>query len=147
MAGLVCLVVAVGVFVMPWLVMIVALWADARAEERRKANMNITRVGETCRIYYAAITTKYGDIRAHKHGAVRIGDVTLPEQRRIVYEHVLAMIDRIDPLVEAGRRDKAMRWYGFIQGVLWVMGMYSIDELREHSRTAEDRAGWRSDAA
>ncbi len=30
--------------------------------------------------------------------------------------------------------EKLMRWLGFIQGALWVLGFYSIDEMREHNR-------------
>lgn len=30
--------------------------------------------------------------------------------------------------------DKAERWLGFIQGVLWGAGVYSIDEMRTDNR-------------
>jgi len=30
--------------------------------------------------------------------------------------------------------EKGMRWLGFIQGVLWIEGYYTIDEMREHNR-------------
>lgn len=32
------------------------------------------------------------------------------------------------------RRDKLMRWLGFMQGVLWATGVYTIDQLKEHNR-------------
>lgn len=32
--------------------------------------------------------------------------------------------------VDAGRIDKANRWLGFLQGVLWVTGFASIDEMK-----------------
>ena len=32
-------------------------------------------------------------------------------------------------------REKLMRWLGFIQGVLWKEGIFTIDELRDHIRT------------
>lgn len=35
---------------------------------------------------------------------------------------------------EATRKEKFMRWLGFVQGVLWVNGVYTIDEMREHNR-------------
>jgi hypothetical protein len=43
-------------------------------------------------------------------------------------------------LAEAGRskREKAHRWLGFIQGVLWLSGVYTLDELKEHSRKCSD---------
>lgn len=36
------------------------------------------------------------------------------------------------------RREKAMRWLGFIQGVLWTMGIFTLDELKEQSRKCSD---------
>ena len=36
------------------------------------------------------------------------------------------------------RTDKAMRWLGFIQGVLWSERIFSIDQLKEHSRATND---------
>ncbi len=33
--------------------------------------------------------------------------------------------------------DKAMRWLGFIQGVLFSLGFFTIEELRGHSRSDE----------
>ena len=42
--------------------------------------------------------------------------------------------------VNAGRskREKAHRWLGFIQGVLWMAGCFTLDELKEHSRRCSD---------
>jgi methionine salvage enolase-phosphatase E1 len=31
------------------------------------------------------------------------------------------------------QREKVMRWLGFLQGALWVKGIYTIDELRAHN--------------
>lgn len=31
------------------------------------------------------------------------------------------------------KREKAHRWLGFIQGVLWMAGVFTLDELKEHS--------------
>jgi len=52
--------------------------------------------------------------------------------------HVLWMCDEIDRLVrdcadqrDDRRFDKANRWIGFAQGVLWITGVASIDESRE----------------
>jgi len=30
--------------------------------------------------------------------------------------------------------EKANRWLGFVQGVLWATGIYSIDAMRDHNR-------------
>lgn len=44
-------------------------------------------------------------------------------------DRLIVMIDK-----EPERREKIMRWYGFIQGALWVLGYYTIDEIKDHSR-------------
>jgi hypothetical protein len=36
--------------------------------------------------------------------------------------------------VEDAALEKANRWLGFVQGVLWTTFMYTIDEMREHVR-------------
>lgn len=43
-------------------------------------------------------------------------------------------------LVDQARsaREKAHRWLGFIQGVLWMSGVFTLDELKEHSRRCSD---------
>lgn len=38
---------------------------------------------------------------------------------------------------EDGSERKAMRWLGFMQGALWTLGIYTLDELKEHSRIRE----------
>jgi hypothetical protein len=45
--------------------------------------------------------------------------------------HVLWMCDEIDGFIREQRFDKANRWIGFMQGVLWITGVASIDESRE----------------
>lgn len=53
-------------------------------------------------------------------------------------EHALTMchtaITMLDEAEEANH-DKAMRWLGFVQGVLWAAGAFSIDELRNDNRS------------
>lgn len=31
--------------------------------------------------------------------------------------------------------EKAQRWWGFIQGIFYCTGTYTIDQMREHNRT------------
>lgn len=49
--------------------------------------------------------------------------------------HIAAMLDRIDILIEKEQTEKYFRWLGFIQGVLWVCGIYSIYELKDDNRS------------
>ena len=58
----------------------------------------------------------------------------MPQDPRVDYaadfcDRLIAMIDR-----EPERREKIMRWYGWIQGALWALGVYTVDELKAHSR-------------
>ena len=49
--------------------------------------------------------------------------------------HCLQMLDQIKIFVGTARIEKAFRWLGFVQGALWSHGVYSINELRNHSRS------------
>lgn len=33
-----------------------------------------------------------------------------------------------------GTERKAMRWLGFAQGIAWSNGVFTLDEIKEHSR-------------
>lgn len=57
----------------------------------------------------------------------------LPQDTIDQLTHAAGMIPRIREFVREGRREKAMRWLGFVQGVLWCVGRYTIDELKSHN--------------
>lgn len=48
--------------------------------------------------------------------------------------HLRAMVPELIEMADAGRTEKCMRWLGFMQGVLWRNGTFTLDELKEHSR-------------
>lgn len=43
-----------------------------------------------------------------------------------------------DRFPDDGSENKAMRWLGFCQGVLLATGVFTLDELKDHSRRASD---------
>ncbi|PIP55763.1 MAG: hypothetical protein COX06_01695 [Candidatus Zambryskibacteria bacterium CG22_combo_CG10-13_8_21_14_all_42_17] len=47
------------------------------------------------------------------------------------------MLSKIEGFVAENRMDKVFRWLGFIQGVLWVLQVFSLDDLKNHNRPAE----------
>lgn len=55
-----------------------------------------------------------------------------PKSRQL--EHVAWLCKDIQELLKGGDRERAMRHLGFAQGVLWVHGMFAINELREQNR-------------
>lgn len=54
--------------------------------------------------------------------------------------HVLWMLEEMRKMAEyanfpaADVQEKIGRWLGFVQGVLWSFGWYSIDEMRDLNR-------------
>jgi low affinity Fe/Cu permease len=48
--------------------------------------------------------------------------------------HVRQMIPKTIQFLYDQRREKAMRWLGFIQGALWSHGIYSIEEMKQHNK-------------
>ena len=51
-------------------------------------------------------------------------------------QHCHGMLDKMENFLKEGKREKAMRWLCFIQGVLWVHGFYTLNELRAHNRAS-----------
>ncbi len=47
--------------------------------------------------------------------------------------HARWMCGEIKRLCEEEKTNKAMRWLGFVQGILWTMGVFTISELRSHN--------------
>ena len=61
---------------------------------------------------------------------------TVPSER---LSHYLFMCDQIVIFMESGgsdKKEKGMRWLGFLQGALWREGFYSLRGLKDHSREA-----------
>lgn len=54
-----------------------------------------------------------------------------------IVRHLLFVCAEIPKFLDEQRIDKAMRWLGFAQGVVWAGGMASIDSLKEMNRPDE----------
>lgn len=48
-------------------------------------------------------------------------------------DHIINMIPRARELLAAGRREKLMRWIGFMQGAWFVANVYSLEDLKRHN--------------
>lgn len=51
--------------------------------------------------------------------------------------HLKEMIPKTKNFLNTGKFDKANRWLGFIQGVFYSNGIYSIDEMADHNRVTK----------
>lgn len=47
--------------------------------------------------------------------------------------HARWMCGEVKKLAEAGDIPKANRWFGFVQGILWTMGIFTVGEMRGHN--------------
>jgi hypothetical protein len=51
----------------------------------------------------------------------------------VVIAHYKFMCDEACRFVDDNCVPKAMRWLGFLQGVLWKDGYFTLDDLKQHS--------------
>lgn len=57
------------------------------------------------------------------------------EYIKMLGERDFTLIDLVERFPEKGSDEKAMRWLGFIQGALYAKDIFSLDKLKEHSKT------------
>lgn len=50
-------------------------------------------------------------------------------------DHLYYMLDQIDSFLRQGHRDKAFRWLGFMQGCLWCLRFYTLEDLKNHNKS------------
>jgi len=71
-------------------------------------------------------------------------DHDLAPTRGEALRHLLFMCDKVEGFVHEADGymsdrykqetwDKAMRWLGFMQGTLWSLGIFTLNDLREHN--------------
>ncbi len=68
------------------------------------------------------------------HSNARLGFLVIFFRKKFVIDHLYNMTSQMRTFVSEDNREKLMRWLGFMQGVLWVLGVYSLDELKNHNR-------------
>lgn len=62
-----------------------------------------------------------------------VSDYTVEELK-----HCQQMIPKVRVFIAEGRIEKSFRWLGFIQGVLYCYKLYTIEQMANHNRPAED---------
>ncbi|MEK7089484.1 MAG: hypothetical protein AAB920_01565 [Patescibacteria group bacterium] len=48
--------------------------------------------------------------------------------------HCESMLDQMEVFIQEDKMDEVFRWLGFIQGVLWQCGIYTVGEMANHNR-------------
>lgn len=83
--------------------------------------MTLEKVDQVCADYLEFINRKLCSLGAE--GVSAKGDIA-------DLKHLRYMCEVVQTFPEA-RKEKAMRWLGFIQGALWSMGFITIQEAKE----------------
>ncbi len=91
----------------------------------------------------------YLDRLNHMPEAARLPPKQMPESsthtflKDISFQTILAHLKFVceegQRFIDAGHIEKAMRWLGFIQGVLWTMDVFTLEALKNHSRPAPEQ--------
>lgn len=68
------------------------------------------------------------------HEVINIYGYRLSNLRDPAFDHLRDMIPQMRDFVDEGRREKVMRWLGFVQGVLWIKGVVTLGELKLHNK-------------
>jgi hypothetical protein len=81
--------------------------------------MTDDRILEVLDLYNRTLASNYGDAS-------------------LQLSHLGTMIPKMREMVAVGKREKVFRWLGFMQGVLWANGYFTIDELRAHNMPKDE---------
>lgn len=65
------------------------------------------------------------------HGKVLASDARTKEVEALV--HLMEMFPQMREFIKSGRREKLMRWLGWVQGVLFMCDVYTLDEMKTHN--------------
>jgi len=89
--------------------------------------MTKERVLEALEMYQASLV-------GHEPIRNERGDLRPYEQ----LQHLHWMALEAKKIIEEGRTEKAMRWLGFLQGALWVLGRRTIEEMKKDNMPKDE---------
>jgi len=102
-----------------------AVWLSAHTKTYTMKHRQIYQLAEKYRDHLTAIGTK-GQRQDTSRAFIPTRDQSLA--------HALWMCETILDHLGHGLTSKAERWLCFVQGVLWVTGLSSIDSMRDDNR-------------
>lgn len=75
-------------------------------------------------------------IKAERHLELEVNKYNIDATAGELREHARWMCDEIIVLSSEydSHVEKIMRWLGFVQGVLWSTGFYSIEQMKDDNR-------------
>ena len=57
-----------------------------------------------------------------------------PRGKEQALRHCHWMIGQMREFIQQGDLEKTFRWLGFMQGVFFMAGVFSVEEMRDHNR-------------
>lgn len=83
---------------------------------------------------YCKVLTDLGyTARAFPDVEAKVGGNIYAAGKYEVLNHALWMCSQIEGFIRQNRMAKAYRWIGMVQGLLFMGGVYSISELKDHN--------------
>lgn len=85
--------------------------------------------------FYCKTLTSMGyRAEAYPHIGERLGGRRLETPKYETLGHAMWMCDQMRAFLRSGRFAKVYRWIGMVQGILFMNGVFSLEELKEHNR-------------
>ena len=81
------------------------------------------------------VTARYRELLNNQAIArKKFPEKNLPLSDYDVVGHLSFMLDQIDSFLRQGQRDKAFLGLGFVQGGLWCLRFYTLEDLKNHNK-------------
>lgn len=74
------------------------------------------------------------EIEERRAEPVEVPHNRCPASPEEALNHVLSMIAPMRQFLVDGKREKLMRWLGFLQAILWGEDISTLNELKDHNR-------------
>lgn len=87
------------------------------------------------------VITKYRELLIQECPAEGPNNCSPSEQEQ--RNHLVHMLDKMEEMLNTSEFpvtnwDKFNRWLGFVQGILWASGDYTLNEMKEHNTRPEN---------
>ena len=95
--------------------------------------MTPDKLQSLCSFYLAKLDGFHPDVQPKQMSDDQAKTVShlLSSSTRVA--HYKFMCAQASVFAESGQREKAMRWLGFLQGVLWSRNLFTLAELKEQA--------------
>jgi len=87
--------------------------------------------------YQAKLDGRYSGFHEQQMSEDSMKVATYHVSIRTMVSHCKFMCNETKKFIEAGQVEKSMRWLGFLQGLLWCLGLFTLDDLKNHSRASQ----------